>query len=79
MGNKRDGICEQKRTAASFRFPALAILLYVDQVALPTGQCFAVSPALSKRESWLTPRRKAFAQMTRTLMFRNPFVTLLVL
>ena len=66
MGNKREGICEQRRTASSFRFPALAILLYVDQVALPTGQCFAASPAVSKRESWLTPRRRAFAQMTRT-------------
>ena len=62
----REGICEQRRTASSFRFPALAILLYVDQVALPTGQCFAASPAVSKRESWLTPRRRAFAQMTRT-------------
>ena len=72
MGNKRDGICEQKRTAASFRFPALAILLYVDQVALPTGQWFAASPALSKRESWLTPRRTAFAQMTQTFSCPKP-------
>ena len=72
MGNKRDGICEQKRTAASFRFPALAILLYVDQVALPTGQWFAASPALSKRESWLTPRRTAVAQMTQTFSCPKP-------
>ena len=72
MGNKREGICEQRRMASSFRFPALAILLYVDQVALPTGQWFAASPAVYKRESWLTPRRTAFAQMTRTFPCAKP-------
>ena len=56
----------------SFRFPALAILLYVDQAPLPTGQWFAVSPAVSMRESWLTPRRRAKTRMTQTFPHPKP-------